>query len=104
MRFFAVYLAVAVPFVLIDLVWLKVMGEGLYRPTLGDILLPDPRLWPAAVFYLLYPLGLIGLAVMPAYQDEGPIKALVLGGMFGFFTYATYDLTNQATLRNWTSL
>lgn len=104
MRFVAVYLAVAVPFVIIDLVWLKVMGERMYRPTLGHILLPEPRLWPAAVFYLLYPLGLIGLAVMPAYQDESPIRALVLGVMFGFFTYATYDLTNQATLRNWTSL
>jgi uncharacterized membrane protein len=104
MRFVAVYLAVAVPFVLIDLVWLKVMGERMYQPTLRDILLPEPRLWPAAVFYLLYPLGLIGLAVMPAYQDGSAMRALVLGLMFGFFTYATYDLTNQATLRNWTNL
>ena len=104
MRFVAIYLATAVPFLLIDLVWLKMMGERMYRPTLGDILLPEPRLWPAAVFYLLYPLGLIGLAVMPAYQDESLVRALVLGSMFGFFTYATYDLTNQATLRNWSSL
>lgn len=104
MRYAAVYLAAAVPFLLVDMVWLSLMGERMYRPILGDILLPQPRLWPAAVFYLLYPLGLLGFAVMPAYHDESFTKALVLGCMFGFFTYATYDLTNQATLRNWTSL
>jgi len=104
MRMAAVYVAVAVSFLLIDLVWLKVMGERMYRPILGDILLPDPKLWPAVLFYLIYPLGLIGFAVMPAYQDGSPIRALVMGLMFGFFTYATYDLTNQATLRNWTMM
>jgi len=104
MRVLAVYLAVAVPFVLIDLVWLKVMGERMYRPILGDILRPEPQLWPAIVFYLLYPLGVIGFATLPAYQDESPIRALVLGLMFGCFTYATYDLTNHATLRNWTAI
>ena len=104
MRFVAIYLATAVPFLLIDLVWLKVMGERVYKPTLGDILLSEPRLGPAAVFYLFYPLGLLLFAVVPAYQDASPIRALVLGCMFGCFTYATYDLTNQATLRNWTSL
>lgn len=104
MRFVAIYLATAVPFLLIDLVWLKTMGERMYRPVLGDMLLPEPRPWPAAVFYLLYPLGLIGFAVMPAYQDESLVRALVLGLLCGFFTYATYDLTNQATLRNWTNL
>lgn len=104
MRIAAVYLAVAVPFLLIDLVWLKVMGERMYRPILGDILLPEPNLWPAMVFYLIYPLGLIGFAVMPAYQDGSPVRALVAGLMFGCFTYATYDLTNHATLRNWTTM
>jgi len=104
MRIIAVYLAVAVPFVLIDLVWLKVMGERMYRPILGEILKPEPRLWPAMVFYLLYPLGLIGFAALPAFQDGSPIRALVLGFMFGCFTYGTYDLTNQATLRNWTTI
>lgn len=104
MRLVAVYLVVAGPFLLIDLVWLKVMGERVYRPILGDILLPKPNLWPAALFYLVYPLGLIGFAVMPAYTVSSPIRALVMGLMFGCFTYATYDLTNHATLRNWTTL
>jgi uncharacterized membrane protein len=103
MRIVAIYLAVAIPFLLIDLLWLRVMGERMYRPTLGDILLPEPNLWPAALFYLVYPLGLIGFAVIPAYQDSSPLRALVMGLMFGCFTYATYDLTNQATLRNWTT-
>jgi uncharacterized membrane protein len=104
MRYAAVYLATAVPFMLVDMVWLSLMGGRMYRPILGDILLPQPRLWPAAIFYLLYPLGLLGFAVMPAYHDASSVKALVLGCAFGFFTYATYDLTNQATLRNWTTL
>lgn len=103
MTIVAIYLAVAIPFLLIDLLWLRVMGERMYRPTLGDILLPEPNLWPAALFYLVYPLGLIGFAVIPAYQDSSPLRALVMGLMFGCFTYATYDLTNQATLRNWTT-
>jgi len=104
MSMVAVYLAIAVPFLLIDMVWLKVMGERVYRPTLGDILLSQPNPWPAVLFYLVYPLGLMGFAVLPAHQDGSLIRALVTGLMFGFFTYATYDLTNQATLRNWTTI
>jgi uncharacterized membrane protein len=103
MSIVAVYLAVAVPFLIIDLVWLRLMGQRMYRPILGDILLPEPRLWPAVLFYLIYPLGLIGFAVIPAHQDSSQMQAFVMGLMFGCFTYATYDLTNQATLRNWTT-
>jgi len=99
----AVYIAIAVPFLVIELVWLRLAGPRLYRPVLGDILAPEPRLGPAALFYLVYPLGLMGFAVMPAHQDGNQAQALVSGMMFGFFTYATYDLTNQATLRNWTT-
>lgn len=88
------YLAVAIPFVSIDLVWLKVMGGRLYRPTLGDILTSDPRIIPAAIFYAIYPLGLLAFAVVPAQHVGDALRAFLLGLMFGFFTYATYDLTN----------
>jgi uncharacterized membrane protein len=102
-NFVGAYLAVALPFVMLDFIWLKLMGQRLYQATLGDVLRPDPNLWAAAVFYLVYPLGLIGFAVLPACQEGSILRALTLGAMFGCFTYATYDLTNQATLRNWST-
>lgn len=104
MRFLLSYLTVAASFFAIDMVWLGLMAERLYRPALGDILRPSPDLVPAAVFYLVYPLGLFAFAVMPAVQEHSVFRALTSGMMFGFFTYATYDLTNQATLRNWSTM
>jgi uncharacterized membrane protein len=97
-----VYLAVAVPFLMIDAIWLKVMGQRMYRATLGDILLAKPRLWPATLFYSAYPLGVMWFAV-PYHHDGNPMQALGSGSLFGCFTYATYGLTNHATLRNWTT-
>jgi uncharacterized membrane protein len=104
MKIFWSYLAAAVSFVAIDMVWLSLMAERLYRPVLGDILKPRPELAPAAAFYLIYTIGLFGFVVWPAQQAESPLRALLFGALFGFVTYATYDLTNQATLRNWSTL
>jgi len=104
MHFVLIYLAVAVPFIAVDMVWLGLMVERLYRPAIGEILRVEPNIWPAVVFYLLYPLGLIGFAVVPAHREASPARALLLGLLFGCFTYATYDLTNHATLRNWTTV
>ena len=103
MRFLLPYLTVAASFLAIDMVWLGIMAERLYRPVLGELLRPAPNLVPAAFFYLFYPLGLIAFAVVPAVQEHSAFRALTSGMMFGFFTYATYDLTNQATLRNWST-
>jgi uncharacterized membrane protein len=103
MRFTIAYLTVAMSFVAIDMVWLGIMAERLYRPALGDILRPEPNLVPAAIFYLFYPLGLLAFAVLPACSEQSAFRALTSGAMFGCFTYATYDLTNQATLRNWST-
>lgn len=103
MNLFLTYLAVAVTFVAIDMVWLTIMVDRLYRPVLGDMLRAQPNLPAAAVFYLLYPLGLIWFAVLPAQQDGGALRAFTSGLLLGCFTYATYDLTNQATLRNWST-
>ena len=69
---------------------------------IGDLLLPTVRLQPAALFYLIYPLGLMTFAVHPALHGGSVAGALMAGALFGFFTYATYDLTNFATLRDWT--
>jgi len=103
MNLFLTYLAVAVTFVAVDMAWLTTMVERLYRPVMGDMLRAEPNLPAAAAFYVLYPVGLIWFAVLPAQQDGGALRAFTSGVLLGCFTYATYDLTNQATLRNWST-
>jgi uncharacterized membrane protein len=102
MLYGSAYLATLAVFVLADMVWLGTMASRLYRPTLGEIALPGVNLPPAFAFYILYPLGLVVFAILPALKGGTIHTALFYGALFGFFTYATYDLTNQATLRNWT--
>ncbi|MDC7788592.1 DUF2177 family protein [Rhodoplanes sp. TEM] len=96
------YAATLVAFLAVDAVWLYKMGSVLYRPTLGDILLESPRFAPAVVFYLIYPIGVLAFAVAPALKAESVLTAIGWGALFGALAYATYDLTNYATLRNWT--
>ncbi|WP_431203503.1 DUF2177 family protein [Bradyrhizobium betae] len=96
------YIAVLIPFAAVDAVWLSLMGPRLYKPTLGDILLTDLRIAPAIAFYLIYPVGLLVFAVMPGLKSGSPTAAVGYGALFGALAYATYDLTNYATLRNWT--
>jgi uncharacterized membrane protein len=96
------YGATAAALVMVDLIWLAVMSPRFYRPTLGDVALPDVNLPPAVAFYALYPVGLVLFAVTPALKSGSLPTAIVHGALFGFFTFATYDLTNHATLRNWT--
>lgn len=104
MTYALAYSAALVIFVIVDSLWLGAMAPRLYRPILGDILLPGFSLAPAVVFYLLYPIGLVFFAINPALKGGGMSTALICGALFGFFTYATYDLTNQATLRNWSTV
>jgi uncharacterized membrane protein len=85
-----------------DAAWLSYIGPALFRPTLGPIL-RDSVNWPAALlFYLLYAVGLVYFSVGPALDGQSWKLALVNGVLFGFFAYATYDLTNLATLGAWT--
>ncbi len=102
MIYSAAYIASLALFVVADMVWLGTMASRLYRPTLGDIALSSVNLAPAIAFYILYPIGLLIFAILPALKSGSVNVALFYGALFGFFTYATYDLTNQATLRNWT--
>lgn len=102
MALLAPYIAALLVFAIVDGAWLYVAGSQLYKPVLGDILAPDVRLGPAAAFYLLFPIGLTIFAIDPAIKSASLGTALLYGALFGFFTYATYDLTNFATLRNWT--
>lgn len=95
------YLAALACFLALDAVWIGTMTQRLYRPSLGHLLAPEVD-WPAAVlFYALYIGGLVYFAVAPALVSARPAVALRRGALLGLLAYATYDLTNQATLRDW---
>jgi uncharacterized membrane protein len=102
MSYAIAYVAVLIVFGAIDAVWLSTMGPLLYRPALGDILAQSLRIAPAIAFYLMYPIGVVVFAVSPALRTQTPFTAAMLALLFGALAYATYDLTNYATLRNWT--
>jgi uncharacterized membrane protein len=98
------YVATLVVFVAIDFIWLSTMADVLYKPTMGDMLAPEFRLVPAVVFYLIFAAGLAFFAVRPALQSQDILIALFYGAAVGLVAYATYDLTNQATLKNWSTV
>jgi len=98
------YLFSGIAFLALDAVWLGVMGNALYRPQLGGLLLERFQLAPAIAFYLVYPVGIAVFAVAPALQGEASASALGHGLLLGFLAYATYNLTNMATLRGWSAL
>jgi uncharacterized membrane protein len=97
------FAASALLFLALDACWLTLMGDRLYRPVLGDMMVDKPRVGPAIAFYVIYLGGLTLIATLPAVKAGDPRQAAVTGAMLGFVAYATYDLTNQATLRNWST-
>lgn len=102
MRWILTWLGVGGAFGVLDALWLTQMFERLYKPALGPLLAPGLRLEAAGAFYLMYVTGLVLLAVRPAVLAGGGPKAAALRGAgLGAFAYATYDLTNQATLAVW---
>jgi len=101
MQFAAAYITALVVFLLLDAAWLSTMANMLYRPVLGDIVLPSLRVWPAVAFYAMFPIGIVAFAVMPALKSSSVGTAVIYGLVFGAIAYGTYDLTNYATLRNW---
>jgi uncharacterized membrane protein len=96
------YVSSLIVFGAADAVWLSITGPLLYKPVLGDILLSGVRVGPAIAFYAMYPVGILIFAVLPGVRGGSAGTALLLGLLFGAIAYATYDLTNFATLRNWT--
>lgn len=100
MPYVAAYLACGVVFALLDGAWLTFVGPRLYAPIIGELLAPKPRLGVAVVFYLVYILGIVLLAIAPTREAALPRTALT-GALLGAMAYATYDLTNQATLKVW---
>ena len=98
------YGAAALAMLCLDAVWLTLTANTLYRPLLGDIMLPGFRPAPAIMFYALYVAGVVIFAVNPGLAAGRWTSALMYGALLGFFCYATYDLTNQATLKNWSTI
>ncbi|MBA3812310.1 MAG: DUF2177 family protein [Caulobacteraceae bacterium] len=100
-RWLVAYLASGLVVAALDAVWLTLTNARLYRAALGAILTPGFRPVPAVLFYLLYLAGVVIFAVAPAIRDGRWTTAAMMGALFGLFCYATYDLTNQATLIVW---
>lgn len=95
------YLATAPIFLAVDFLWLGLIARDFYRRELSTYFTGVEN-WGAAVFfYLLFVVGVIIFAVLPAVKEESLVRAVMLGALFGLFCYATYDLTNYATLKGW---
>ncbi len=102
LRYGITYVTTLIIFTVIDAAWLGLISASMYRQTLGDILLDKFRIGPALAFYLLNIAGLMVFAVPSAPGPKAWQQALLFGALYGLFTYATYDLTNYATLKAWT--
>ena len=95
------YLGAGLTFAAIDAVWLTTMTDRLYKPVLGPILADKPDMRAAVAFYLISIAATVFFAIEPALKEGNWTRALLNGALLGFVCYATYDLTNQATLNNW---
>jgi len=102
-RFAIAYAATFIVFCGLDFVWLGFIAKGYYQSQVGTLLLEKPNLPVAALFYVLYIVGVLIFAVLPALETRQWSRALLYGALFGFFAYATYDLTNLATLKGWST-
>jgi uncharacterized membrane protein len=99
--FFKLY-AITLPlFFAIDMVWLGVISKNFYREQIGFLMKANIN-WPAAIlFYVLFIAGVVVFVVTPALEKQSWVHALLMGALFGLVTYATYDLTNLATMKDW---
>lgn len=100
-KLLALYGITTAAFFAIDFVWLTLATPRIYQPLLGDLLSPKPNLAVAGIFYLFYVVGIVALAIVPGLQEGSLVAALWRGALFGLLAYATYDLTNLATIRDW---
>jgi len=100
MRYLIAYGATGLVFGALDAIWLTVVGGRLYRPLLGDILAPKVAIVPAIAFYAIY----LFLAILPGLREGSTMRTVTSALVLGIVAYATYDLTNQATLRTWSTV
>jgi uncharacterized membrane protein len=93
---------IALPvFIVIDMVWLVLVAKDFYQKQIGFLMRPDINWYAAIIFYLLFIAGLVTFVISPAVEKHSWLHALLFGAFFGLITYATYDLTNLATTKDW---
>lgn len=100
MAFIKSYLVSFIVFIVFELIWLLILAKDLYAKELGYIMKSEPALLPAAIFSLLFVLGLVFFVINPALAQNSWSQALFAGVLYGLITYATYTLTNLANLEN----
>lgn len=100
-RYLLAYVVTAVVFLGLDAIWLSRIALGMYRRELGSLLLDKPNLVIAGIFYLLFVIGIVVLAIAPALNGGTWVTALLMGAVLGLVAYGTYDITNLSTLKNW---
>jgi len=93
----------ALIFLVIDVIWLSFAVKSFYRPNLGDLLVDKPVMWAATLFYLVYVLGLAIVIIEPALDANKSFMLIVRAFFFGLVAYGTYNLTNMATVKGWSS-
>ena len=99
--FFKLYIIAFSLFLGMDMLWLGVVAKNYYRSQVGDLLKDPFSIAPALLFYAVYIFGLVLFVISPSIQKSSVLDALLYGAVFGFVCYATYDLTNLATVKNW---
>jgi len=99
--FIKLYLIALPVFFAIDMVWLGLVAKNFYRNQIGFLMNPNVNWLAAIIFYLLFIVGLVLFVITPAVEKGSWIHALLFGALFGLIAYATYDLTNLATLKDW---
>jgi uncharacterized membrane protein len=99
--FFKLYAISISVFLAIDMVWLTLIAKNFYAKHIGYLMAKNPNLLAALIFYLIFIAGLVFFVITPALDKKMWIQALLAGAFFGLVTYATYDLTNLATIKDW---
>ncbi len=100
-KLLAAYGAIFTVMLAIDLLWLGVIAKPLYQKGIGHLMADSPNIWAAAIFYIIFPIGLMLFAVAPFGSEPDLKRVMISAAAFGFFAYATYDLTNLALMKNW---
>lgn len=103
LQWIVLWVVAAVLFLVIDMVWLLWLGRGIYVSEIGEILRQPPNLSAAAAFYVLYVTGLMIMVIWPAVQEQSVSQALIRGALLGLIAYGTYDLTNLAVMKGFTT-
>ena len=101
LKYLSAYIATIIFMFIVDLIWLSQLAQPLYQAGIGHLMAAQPKLGFAALFYLVFVFGLLWFALRPNIAAKGVKSTFIAGAVFGFFVYASYDLTNLALLKDW---